>query len=99
LYRVPNDNFSGAVHKPFTPHASKLPASSGTLFNMTRKIRLTVHTDHRNHQAAGRYHRMAALLQEREQLREEIRQLSAAVQIYTEIVRRLETVTSTRSAA
>ena len=42
--------------------------------------------------------RMAALLTEREQMQEEIRQLSAAVQVYTEIVRRLESATPRRAA-
>jgi hypothetical protein len=43
--------------------------------------------------------RLATLLAEREQMQEEIRQLSAAVQVYTEIVRRLESGVSPRRAA
>ena len=42
--------------------------------------------------------RLATLLAEREAMQEEIRQLSAAVQVYTEIVRRME-CSSTRRAA
>jgi hypothetical protein len=41
---------------------------------------------------------MAALLVEREELQEEVKQLNAAVQIYAEIVRRLETGDSRRAA-
>lgn len=43
--------------------------------------------------------RVAALLAEREQMQEEIRQLNAAVQVYTEIVRRLESGAAPRRAA
>ena len=42
--------------------------------------------------------RVASLLSERDQLREEIKQLSATVQIYSEIVRRLEAGASRRAA-
>ena len=43
--------------------------------------------------------RLAALLLEREELREEVKQLSATVRIYSEIVRRLESVATPRRAA
>jgi len=46
------------------------------------KRRITIHE--------GLYTRIGALLIERDELREEIRQLNASVQIYGEIVRRLE---------
>jgi len=42
--------------------------------------------------------RIGALIEERDALDEEVRQLRAAVQIYTEVVRRLE-VTGTRRIA
>ncbi len=42
--------------------------------------------------------RMTALLKEREQLREEVKQLSASVQIYAEIVRRLQSQARRRAA-
>jgi len=48
--------------------------------------------------ADGPRRRLAALLAEREAMREEIRQLSAAVQVYTEIVRRMESAAPRRAA-
>lgn len=42
--------------------------------------------------------RMTALLAEREAMQEEIRQLSAAVQVYAEIVRRMECAEPRRAA-
>ncbi len=42
--------------------------------------------------------RIGALVQERDELEEEIRQLRAAVQIYSEIVRRLEVNNAQRAA-
>ena len=42
--------------------------------------------------------RVGALLQERDALLEEVQQLRAAVQLYTEVVRRLEVASSQRVA-
>jgi hypothetical protein len=42
--------------------------------------------------------RIGALVQERDELEEEIRQLRAAVQIYSEIVRRLQVDNAQRAA-
>ena len=42
--------------------------------------------------------RIGALVQERDELEEEIRQLRAAVQIYSEIVRRLQVNNAQRAA-
>jgi uncharacterized membrane protein YjjP (DUF1212 family) len=70
---------------------------SGTVINMTHTTR---HTSMRQIPMTDDIRwRMAALLAEREQMQEEIRQLSASVQLYSEIVRRLESGAAPRRAA
>ena len=61
------------------------------LANSTLKIR-------RGASEYGLQFRIGALQRERDALYEEVRQLRAAVQIYSEVVRRLETARSGRAA-
>jgi len=57
-----------------------------------------VRKNHRDTFKQGLRLRIGALLEERDALDEEVRQLRAAVQIYSEVVRRLEIAGSERAA-
>ena len=56
------------------------------------------HTSTGSISMAVEHRRITALLAEREAMREDIRQLSAAVQVYAESVRRMESRASRRAA-
>jgi hypothetical protein len=69
----------------------------GREFRHTQRMK-HLHRQTRNTSIAdGSWRRMAALLAEREAMREEIRQLSAAVQVYADVVRRMESAAPRRA--